>query len=234
MDAAGGLPRGPSATPGSGLVQVWPHSAQLAAAFLAGVATALLTVYMYTARLGGRPAELEGGGAVAYRVDLNTARRAELMQLPGVGAALAQRVDDYRSLHGGFQAVDDLRNVRGVGPTTLERLRPFVQASKPPSGIIPGTRTRTADAPRAPSGKKTDGLQGPVDVNRASLDELQLLPGIGPKMSQRIVDQREKSPFKSVEDLRRVSGIGPKILERLRPHVVVTPVGADATARNDS
>ena len=50
------------------------------------------------------------------------------------------------------------------------------------------------------------------------------LPGIGPKMAQRIVDERRKAPFKTVDDLRRVSGIGPKTLERLRPFI---PVGSD-------
>ena len=53
------------------------------------------------------------------------------------------------------------------------------------------------------------------------VQELTKLPGIGPKLSKRIVDERDKARFKSVEDLRRVSGIGPKILERLRPHVTV-------------
>jgi competence protein ComEA len=60
-----------------------------------------------------------------------------------------------------------------------------------------------------------------MDINEASLQELQRLPGIGPKLAQRIVDERQKAPFKSVEDLRRVSGIGAKTLERLRPHVTV-------------
>jgi DNA uptake protein ComE-like DNA-binding protein len=40
-------------------------------------------------------------------------------------------------------------------------------------------------------------------------------------MSQRIIDERNKAPFKSVDELRRVQGIGPKTLERLRPHISV-------------
>jgi competence protein ComEA len=75
---------------------------------------------------------------------------------------------------------------------------------------------------RKPS-KKEENLKGPIDINHANGQELQLLPGIGPKLAQRILDERAKSPFQSVEDLRRVSGIGPKILERLRPYVKIRP-----------
>jgi competence protein ComEA len=68
---------------------------------------------------------------------------------------------------------------------------------------------------------KADLLAGAVDLNLASESELQRLPGIGPKMARRIIDERQKKPFGSVDDLRRVSGIGAKTLERLRPFVTV-------------
>jgi competence protein ComEA len=61
----------------------------------------------------------------------------------------------------------------------------------------------------------------PVDLNRASRQQLQTLPGIGPKMADAILAARAGKPFASVEDLRRVKGIGPKTLERLRPHIRV-------------
>src|SRR5437588_11216393 len=93
--------------------EVWPRSAQLAAAFLVGGATALLAVYAYGSRFGGQPATLERGAVVAYRVDLNQASRAEMQQLPGVGAALARRIDDYRLVHGGFHSVNELSQVHG-------------------------------------------------------------------------------------------------------------------------
>jgi competence ComEA-like helix-hairpin-helix protein len=79
--------------------------------------------------------------------------------------------------------------------------------------------------------KKEAALKGTIDVNRASLNDLQKLPGIGPKLSQRIVDEREKRPFKSKDDLRRVSGIGPKTLERLSPYI--TTGGAEIAAAKE-
>jgi comEA protein len=62
-----------------------------------------------------------------------------------------------------------------------------------------------------------------IDINRASAEELQKLPGIGPKLAQQIVAFREKhGPFRRVEDLLVIKGIGPKKWKAIRPHVVVS------------
>jgi len=53
----------------------------------------------------------------------------------------------------------------------------------------------------------------PININSATMEELIMLPGIGPALAQRIVDDRSAhGPFVSVEDLERVSGIGPKTI----------------------
>jgi competence protein ComEA len=167
---------------------------------------------------GSRPTRLEHGTDPGYRIDLNRADRAALLQLPGIGENLARRIEDYRAEHGGFRSVNDLTAVHGIGPTTVERLRPWVrtedlEAEAEPAGGKP------LRSPAKPGGRKEAKLTRPIDINRATAAELQQLPGIGPKRAQRIVDERRKQPFGSVEDLRRVPGIGPKILERLRPYV---------------
>ncbi len=62
-----------------------------------------------------------------------------------------------------------------------------------------------------------------VDLNRASLDQLSTLPGIGEKKAQAIIDYRlKKGNFASVEDLLRVKGIGEKLLEKIKPRVTVS------------
>lgn len=68
-----------------------------------------------------------------YRIDLNRATWVELMQLPGVGETLAKRILEHRDEHGPFQSVDELDTVKGIGPKTLEKLRPllFVEESSP-------------------------------------------------------------------------------------------------------
>ena len=64
----------------------------------------------------------------------------------------------------------------------------------------------------------------PIDLNTATLQQLQELPGIGPTTAKAIVQFREKSgPFKRVEDLLAIHGISKARLEKLRPYVTVTP-----------
>ncbi len=60
-------------------------------------------------------------------VNINTATSAELVRLPGIGPAFAERILSYRKLNGPFTSVDELQNVKGIGAKRLERLRPFVR-----------------------------------------------------------------------------------------------------------
>ncbi len=74
--------------------------------------------------------------------------------------------------------------------------------------------------PLAPKTQKVLSL--PIDINKASVEELDTLPGIGPKTAQAIVEYREtQGKFASVEDLLQVRGIGPKKLAAILPHVTV-------------
>ena len=62
-----------------------------------------------------------------FEVDINTAGWPELSQLPGIGEALARRIVQSREQEGPFVDQEELRRVRGIGPRTLERIKPFLR-----------------------------------------------------------------------------------------------------------
>lgn len=80
-------------------------------------------------------AAMRAPGAEAHRirpdpVDVNAAGPDELALLPRVGPSLAAAIVADRDARGPFRSVDDLDRVRGIGPTTLEVLRPHVAAGR--------------------------------------------------------------------------------------------------------
>ncbi|MBM3983408.1 MAG: helix-hairpin-helix domain-containing protein [Planctomycetes bacterium] len=177
----------------------------------------------YGDRLRARPTE---SLAAVDLVDLNSADRNELAQVPGIGPKTADAIVDHRRAHGPFQSVDELLNVRGVGPVTFEKVRHQLRAgpaTAAPAEVVSTSFSSpiTAQKPVASGARKIQPGDAPINVNTATADELQRLPGIGPVTAQAIVAARASKAFESVNDLDRAKGIGPKTLERLRPFVVV-------------
>ena len=65
-------------------------------------------------------------------------------------------------------------------------------------------------------------LSIPININTAKVEELDILPGVGPKMAQAIVDFREAhGKFSALEDLQKVKGFGPKKFAAIRPHITL-------------
>ena len=64
--------------------------------------------------------------------------------------------------------------------------------------------------------------EGKININTATIAELESLPRIGPKVAQRIIDYRtQNGPFKKVEDLMKVQGIGEKIFNQLKDRITI-------------
>ncbi|HEY3588315.1 MAG TPA: helix-hairpin-helix domain-containing protein [Myxococcaceae bacterium] len=85
-----------------------------------------------------------------------------------------------------------------------------------------------AQAAPVPPGSATTGKAkrptgtGVVNLNTASLDQIDALPGVSPKLAAAVVAERTARPFGRPEDLMRVRGMNKKRFERLRPHLAVT------------
>ena len=102
----------------------------------------------------------------------------------------------------------------GTGFWGLRRFAPAIFLGKPDLGAVPNEEQNQATEPLVPD-KPTL-----LNINTASVEELQTLPNIGERMAQRIVDYRtQHGEFDSVDALQNVRGIGAKTLEKLRPFV---------------
>jgi competence ComEA-like helix-hairpin-helix protein len=133
------------------------------------------------------------------------------------------------------------REWRAAFPDAAERLERFDREDPPPP-IPPAPRARAAprwaiarpeppaparaaESPRpraivAPPVPAADPR--PLDLNHASADEISRLPGVGPSLARRIVEERlRRGRFESSDNLRSILGMGPKKLAALREHVTV-------------
>lgn len=93
------------------------------------------------------------------------------------------------------------------------------QSSPVVSGITSSQEAATAQHASVRSARKELNAAVIVNINTAAKSQLITLPGIGPALAGRIIEQRAVAPFQSVDDLQRVRGIGPAKLERIRPFV---------------
>ena len=169
---------------------------------------------------GAAPASPTPSAAVLVVHVLGAVRHPGLVRLPD-----GSRVQDAIKAAGGLR--------RDADPDELNLAQPLedgvqlvVGTSKHPAGEVrpPGGSTGGAGSGgTGGSGTAKDGAAGaPVDLNRASVDQLDTLPGVGPVTAQKILDWREQhGRFSRVDELQEVDGIGPKSYARLVPLVRV-------------
>jgi competence ComEA-like helix-hairpin-helix protein len=120
----------------------------------------------------------------------------------------------------------DARQPKLLALTLGDSLALGAVAAPADSGAAPAPAKARPDSSAADSAARPDPggytADGRLDLNRATAEELEALPGVGPKMAARILAERaRRGRFRSPRDLGKVKGIGPKTLARLLPAVTV-------------
>lgn len=149
-----------------------------------------------------------GAGPIIFVHVLGAVERPGLFELPG-GA----RVIDAIAAAGGLTGAAD-----PAGANLARKLSDGEQLYLPQVGEVP-----VAPPPGASvGGTSTDAAGAVVNLNTATVADLDTLPRIGPAMAQRIVDYREANgPFAATEELRNITGIGDKTFDALKELVTV-------------
>jgi competence protein ComEA len=167
----------------------------------------------------GKPIPSSSGAPVGYRRTsqgttfllvhvAGKVRRPGVVRLP-VGA----RVYDALEAAGGARP--------GVDLATLNLARPLVDGEQ----VLVGEaqpQARGSPPPQPADGIPTNAPAAPVNLNTATVEQLDSLPGVGPVLAQRIIDARdERGGFTSVQELREVSGIGERRYAELEQRVTI-------------
>ena len=152
--------------------------------------------------------------AVGAAVDINNATEQQLEDLPGVGKSTAGKIIAGRP----YSSVDDLAKA-GVSKTTIAKIAPLVTVGS--ARAAAKAETAAPVAKRAESAVKTQAKaaapSGPVDINSATEQQLEDLPGVGKATAGKIIGGR---PYSSVDDLAK-AGVPKTTIAKIAPLVVV-------------
>jgi len=172
-----------------------------------------------------KAAGISGKTATAL-VDLNSADQKTLESLPGIGKSTAKGIIAGRP----YKSIDDLKSVKGMSDKKINAIRDKVTIGAAAATAAPAAIPKAAGIPeKATSAEKavtektgqTKAKLSPgqiVNINTASKEELEALPGIGPTKAQAIMDGR---PYNTTEDIMKVKGIKQKTFDKIKDMITV-------------
>jgi len=155
----------------------------------------------------GRRRGLKKAEIVSFPIDINLCSREELLAVPGIGPGITGALLTSRERGKRIHCIEELAAVPGVGLRRADRFASYFGLNSRPAE--PMKIRVAAEKPMAFSGAETSHR---VDLNRATLEELVRVKGIGRVLAQRIIAWRqERGPFRNLRELELVKGVSRRI-----------------------
>jgi len=186
---------------------------------------AVLVLGMSTDSYAKKKTDAEDSGKTAAAlIDLNSADQKTLESLPGVGKSTAKAIIAGRP----YKSIDDLKSVKGMSDKKINAIKDKVTigaaAAAPavmPSAAEMSEKASSETKAATEKAQKTKSKLAPgqlVNINTATKEELDALPGIGPTKAQAIIDGR---PYNTTEDIMKVKGIKQKTYDKIKDMITV-------------
>jgi competence ComEA-like helix-hairpin-helix protein len=144
-----------------------------------------------------------------FIIDINKANAEEFEKLYGIGKVYSERIVKYRNKIGGFESIEQLKEVYGIHDTVYQKFKHQLVLSNPNKQI---------------NNQNQQKKEIKIELNSATHDELVQLNGIGNVYAKRIVEFRDKlGGFYNIEQVKDVYGIHDTVFQKIKPNIYLKP-----------
>ena len=166
---------------------------------------------------------------ISYPLDLNAATAEELETLPGVGAILAERIVSYREAGGGFQTLEELQQVNGIGSGIYFQIAPYLfiigelQTISPESELPEATDAAAPELEPETAPESASASIPRLDINIATAEDFQKLPNVTQEQAEAIVRLRTQIQyFQNIYELLYADGMTDRLFLSIRDYLYVS------------
>ncbi len=151
---------------------------------------------------------------ISFPIDINRCGRQELMALPGVGPAAAEKIINYRLENQDFKTRSEIKKIKGIGEKFYERIKDKIFVENDPTPDIEECMDLNIH--------EEYGIYK-IDINAASVEDFQKIKGIGRKAGEKIIEFRQNNGGRidSFKSLDAIEGIGKKRMKKLNKYFII-------------